>query len=65
MTGVDCQAWTATPWPAPFAGKTAPAYHSDRQSDYGQAEDVQKAHEARLDMHLIKPVDFNEPPRIL
>ncbi len=35
------------------------------QSGYGQAEDVRKAHEAGFDMHLIKPVDFNELQRIL
>jgi signal transduction histidine kinase/ActR/RegA family two-component response regulator len=35
------------------------------QSGYGQADDVRKAHEAGFDVHLIKPVDFQELRRIL
>lgn len=35
------------------------------QSGYGQAEDVRKAYEAGFNVHLIKPVDFQELQRIL
>ncbi|MGV3483198.1 MAG: response regulator, partial [Planctomycetaceae bacterium] len=35
------------------------------QSGYGQAEDVRKAYDAGFDVHLIKPVDFQELQRIL
>lgn len=35
------------------------------QSGYGQAEDIRKAHEAGFDVHLIKPVDFQELRQIL